>query len=194
MENPIKNGMIWGENPPIFGNIHFWGSVKAPFINESPPGPSCLDRFAFFFQHRSVSLLLFAGGLSVDLHGWCVSNLGYVSNMWFSICFAYVVSICPLQYVSKYVVFTPLVLNFGFVSCLASMFGRGLYYNWPDCSLSKTDVWIQATIQNTCGSGPFWYFQPPFEEQWIYRLTYPVTFWNGCFICFHLAGEHLLIW
>ena len=96
-----------GGKPTIFGNIHFWGSVKAPYINESPPGPSCLDRFFFFsigrchsFFSREASRSTYMGDLRLDV---CFQFGICFQYMWFSICFAYVVSICPLQYVFKYV-------------------------------------------------------------------------------------------
>ena len=92
MENPIKKwDDLGGKNPPIFGNIHFWGSVKAPFINESPPGPSCLDRFAFFFSigrchsffSREASRSTYMGDVFPIWDMFPICDFQYVLHMWF---------------------------------------------------------------------------------------------------------------
>ena len=78
-----------------------------------------------------------------------ICGFQYVSHMWFRYVLIQYVSNMWFQCVSS------LVLNFGFVSCRASMFGRGRYYNWPDCSLSKLMFEFRPQFKTLAGADLF---------------------------------------
>lgn len=103
------------------------GSVKAPFITNRLQ--TLLVSTAFFLSislGRCHSFFSREASRSTYMGDWT----GCVFPIWDMF------PICGFQYVS------PLVLKFGFVSCLASMFGRGRSYNWP-----RTLVWMIALCQ-----------------------------------------------
>ena len=119
---PYQNG--WFGGTTIFGNIHI-GIGESSIYNEIASRPF-LSRPLFFLSislGRRHSFFSREASRSTYMGDWT----GCVFPIWD------IFPICGFQYVS------PLVPNFGFVSCLASMFGRGRSYNWP-----RTLVWMIA--------------------------------------------------